>query len=326
MLPRLLMPGGACAWSCRGAGPGLRSGAGAGQEGPHSAQWGIYSLDLTTQETRLVYGSSEEINGSALRLNAAGDTLAFASKPSGSGDTAYEIATVKADGTGLAKLTRNSVMDVYPAWSPDGSRLAYLSMPGPTMQIHLVNSDGSNERLLYDPGAGGQAGDPHWVGSTIAFTQASSIWTMTADGKNPTQITHPPNAGKWGSAPLPAGDYDPRLSPDGRAIVFERMVDTASQNGGYDLFVVNADGSGETRLTDTAWAQGLATYSNAGSRILWVVAAIEGLGKYRLYMMDANGGNGRDVTPSYYPPSFLCHAAVFAKDDKSIYFVGQWWQ
>jgi hypothetical protein len=29
---------------------------------------------------------------------------------------------------------------------------------------------------------------------------------------------------------------------------------------------------------------------------------------------------------TYYPPSFLCHAAVFAKDDKSVYFVGQWWQ
>ena len=116
------------------------------------------------------------------------------------------------------------------------------------------------------------------------------------------------------------------MSPDGGRIVFERMVDTASQNGSYDRFVVNVDGSGETRLTDTGWAQGLATYSNAGSQVLWVVAAIEGVGKYRLYLMDANGTNSRDVTPSYYPTSFLCHAAVFAKDDGSIYFVGQWWQ
>jgi hypothetical protein len=29
---------------------------------------------------------------------------------------------------------------------------------------------------------------------------------------------------------------------------------------------------------------------------------------------------------TYYPTSFLCHAAVFAKNDRSVYFVGQWWQ
>jgi Tol biopolymer transport system component len=302
------------------------SGAGAGQDVPLREQWGIYSLDLTTRQTRLVYGSSEEISGSALRLNAAGDMLAFARKIGGPGDDRYEISAVKTDGNGFAQLTDDTVMDVYPSWSPDGSKVAFLSMRGPRMQIFVVDSDGSNEHLLYDPGAGQQAGDPHWVGNTIAFTQASSVWTITGDGRSARQVTHPPNAGKWGSAPLPAGDYDPRLSPDGGRIVFERMVDTASQNGSYDLFVVNVDGSGETRLTDTGWAQGLATYSNAGSQILWVVAAIEGVGKYRLYLMDANGGNGRDVTPSYYPTSFLCHAAVFAKDDGSIYFVGQWWQ
>jgi Tol biopolymer transport system component len=316
---------GATGTGATGTGP-AGTAAGAGHEVPHRGQWGIYWLDLTTQQTRLVYDSSDEINGSALRLNAAGDTLAYASKPSGSDDKAYEIATVKTDGTGFARLTSNSVMDVYPAWSPDGSRLAYLSMPGPTMQIRLMSSDGSNGRLLYDPGAGQQAGDPHWVGHTIAFTRASAVWTMTDDGKSARQVTHPPNAGKWGKAPLPAGDYDPRLSPDGARIVFERLVDTASANGGYDLFAVHVDGSGETRLTNTAWAQGLATYANAGDQILWLVAAIGGQGKYRLYVMDADGGNSRDVTPSYYPPGFLCHAAVFAKDDRSIYFVGQWWQ
>lgn len=293
---------------------------------PHEGQWGIYALDLTTQRTRLIYSSSDEINGSALRLNAAGDTLAFARKPSGSDDKAYGIATVKTDGTGFTQLTSNSVMDVYPTWSPDGTRIAFLSMPGPTMQLFLVDSDGSNEHLLYDPGSGQQAGDPHWVGHTITFTKASAIWTMTDDARSVRQVTHPPDAGKWGTAPLPAGDYDPQLSPDGAKIVFERLVDTASQNGSYDLFVVSVDGPGETRLTNTGWAQGLATYSNDGSQILWVVAAIEGQGRYRLHMMDANGTNSRDVTPLYYPTSFLCHAAVFAKNDRSVYFVGQWWQ
>jgi Tol biopolymer transport system component len=293
---------------------------------PHQAEWGIYSLDLTTQETRLVFGSSEEIMGSALRLNPAGDTLAFARKIGGSGDDRYEISAIKTDGSGLAQLTNDAVMDVYPTWSPDGSSVAFLSMRGPTLQVFVIGSDGSNERLLYDPGTGDQAGDPHWVGRTIAFTRSNSIWTMADDGSAAKQVTHPPKAGSWGSAPLPAGDYDPRFSPDGSKIVFERMVDTASANGGYDLFVIGLDGSNETRLTESGWAQGLATYSNAGTEIVWVVAAIEGQGKYRLYAMDADGTNQRDITPAYYPQVFLCHAAAFARDDRTIYFIGQWWQ
>jgi Tol biopolymer transport system component len=301
-------------------------GMGAGQQVPHREQWGIYSLDLETQQTRLIHGSSEEINGSALALNAAGDTLAFARRIGGSGDDHYEIATVRTDGSGFTRLTNDAVMDVYPTWSPDGSMIAFLSMRSPTMKIYVVDADGSDERLLYDPGAGDQAGDPSWVGHTVAFTRGFSIWAMADDGTGARRVTHPPNAGKWGSAPLPEGDFDPRLSPDGLKIVFERMVDTTAKNGGYDLFVVDADGSGETRLTSTGWAQGLATYSNSGTEILWVVAAIDGQGKYRLYKMDATGANGRDATPAYFPPDFLCHAAVFARDDMSIYFVGQWWQ
>ena len=83
---------------------------------------------------------------------------------------------------------------------------------------------------------------------------------------------------------------------------------------------------GALRLTDTGWAQGLATYSNAGTQILWLVAAIDGQGKYRLYAMSTDGTNARDITPSYYPPAFLCHAATFSNDDTTIYFIGQWWQ
>ena len=301
-------------------------GMGAGQQVPHGEQWGVYSLDLETQQTTLVYGSSDEIGGSALALNAAGDTLAFARRIGGPGDDRYEIATVRTDGSGFTRLTNDAVMDVYPTWSPSGSMIAFLSMRSPTLKIYLVDADGSNERLLYDPGAGEQAGDPSWVGHTVAFTRGFSIWTMADDGKGAKQLTHPPNAGKWGNAPLPAGDFDPRTSPDGLRIVFERMVDTTAKNGGYDLFVVNVDGSGETRLTSTGWAQGLATYSNSGKQILWVVAAINGQGKYRMYIMDATGANSRDATPAYFPPDFLCRAAVFAKDDRSIYFVGQWWQ
>ena len=63
------------------------------------------------------------------------------------------------------------------------------------------------------------------------------------------------------------------------------MVDTTPVNGAYDLFLVNVDGSNEMPLTTTGWAQGLATFSNSGTELVYVVAAIAGQGKYRLHQM-----------------------------------------
>lgn len=111
-------------------------------------------MDLATQQTALVYSSSEEIHGSALSLDSSGEVLSFAQKIGGTGDGQLEICTVKTDGTGFLRLTNDAVMDVYPAWSPDGSHLAFLSMRAPTLQLFQIGFDGSDEHLLYDPGVG----------------------------------------------------------------------------------------------------------------------------------------------------------------------------
>jgi hypothetical protein len=45
-----------------------------------------------------------------------------------------------------------------------------------------------------------------------------------------------------------------------------------------------------------------------------------------MYMMNADGSNSRDITPDYFPASFLTHLAVFSRDDTKIYFIGEWWE
>lgn len=149
---------------------------------------------------------------------------------------------------------------------------------------------------------------------------------MKEDGTQPIRITNPPSRGEWGQANLPKGDYDPRLSYDGNRIVFERLEDTTLSNGGYNLFVVNLDGTGETRLTDNNYAQGLANWSHSGERIVYVVAAIGGVGKYDMYMINSDGNDNHNITPYYFPADFLCHSPVFSKGDARIFFIGQWWQ
>jgi Tol biopolymer transport system component len=289
---------------------------------PHQEAWGIYKLDLTTDETSLIWSSGEAI--SFLALNHAGDKFAFNQKVGGSLDTNEEIFLINTDGTGLTRLTSNNYRDIYPSFSPDDSKIVFLSWRNLTFDLYTMNSDGSGQARLYD--SGGQDADVSWGPSRIAFTRDSQIWTLNPDGSDARQLTDPPNAGEWGIANLPLGDYDPRFSPDGSKVVFERMVDVnASVFGSYDIFAINSSGAAETRLTATGYSQGMPEWSHAGDKIVFLVSAINDAGKYRIYMMNADGSDNRDITPSYFPDGFLCRAAVFSKNDSSIYFLGQWY-
>lgn len=285
-------------------------------------RWGIYSLDLATQETVLIYSAPREIQN--LRLNHRGDTIVFAQKMDGDDNDHLEINMIGVDGANIKRLTDNSILDTYPAWSPDDSQVAFLSWRESDLDIYLMSVDGSNARPLYDSGS--HDADIDWVGDKIVFTAHSQIWIMKSDGTESRQVTNPPRAGEWGGANLPFGDYDPRLSPDGTKIVFERLEGDTNPQGNYNLFMINVDGSRETRLTSDGYAQGLAGWSHAGDRIIYIVAAINGTGQFDMYVINADGTNMQNVTPEYFPADFLVHVAVFSGDDSKIYFIGEWWQ
>ena len=51
---------------------------------------------------------------------------------------------MNADGSGLRRLTRNTVGDRNPVWSPDGRRIAFES----DWQLNVMNADGSGQRRL----------------------------------------------------------------------------------------------------------------------------------------------------------------------------------
>jgi Tol biopolymer transport system component len=197
-------------------------------------------------------------------------------------------------------------------------------MRGGDLDIYRMNVQGADEQILYDSGS--HDADVDWMGDKIVFTTGSRIWLMQSDGTHAVQVTNPPRAGEWGNANLPFGDYDPRFSPDGSKIVFERLEDDQSPHGNYNIHIVNSDGSGERRLTDTGYSQGLASWSQAGDKIIYLVSAVDGVGQYDIYVSNADGTANHNVTPDYFPADFLCHAAVFTGGDSKILFIGQWWE
>src|SRR5256885_8849439 len=120
------------------------------------------------------------------------------------------------DGSGLRRLTRHPGIDFDPAWSPDGTVIAFWRAlhrgKRETRQIFVVNADGSGLRRL-TWGANSEA--PAWSpdGKRIAFARTASkrgdIWMMRPDGTGQQRVT--------GGA---ADDDDPAWAPDGTAIAF----------------------------------------------------------------------------------------------------------
>ncbi|MFC2058714.1 hypothetical protein ACFLTS_03605 [Chloroflexota bacterium] len=288
---------------------------------PHEEEWGIYSLELATGVVELIYSSSNAL--SYLTLNTAGDRFAFSQKIEGGGKEDEDVFTIGADGSNLLMLTSDEFWNLYPAWSPDNSRIAFLSFRE-NLDIYIMNCDGSDAAKFYDSGS--HDADIHWAGNRIVFTAYSRIWSIRDNGTGLKPITDPPDAGKWGNANLPFGDYDPRISPDGSRIIFERLCDDTSTHGNYNIYSVNSDGSGETALTNTGYSQGFASWSHSGELIAYIVAAIGDEGMYDIWVMDCDGSNNHNITPDYFPGEFLCHTPVFSEDDSKVFFIGQWWE
>lgn len=291
------------------------------QEIPHEQRWGIYTLDLATETVRLIYSSPVEI--SVLRLNHAGNQFAFSMK-TGAEQTTEEIFVIEIDGQNLRQVTDNNERDLFPAWGPDDTRIAFLTFRNNDLDIYAIDIDGKNEGMVFDSGY--HDADIDWNQNTIVFTSNHRIWQMKSDGTGVKQITEPPRAGEWENANLPYGDYDPHLNPDNSKVVFERMVDATTTHGNYDIFTINPDGTGETRLTNSGHSQGLPIWSQSGDMIVYIVAAIEGEGHFDIYLMNADGSNNRNVTPDYFPPEFLCHSAVISHNDRQVYFIGEWFE
>jgi dipeptidyl aminopeptidase/acylaminoacyl peptidase len=146
-------------------------------------------------------------------------------------------------------LTFDTAADEYPAWSPDGLKIAFRSYRDGNYEIYVMNADGTGQptRLTF-----GTAYDefPSWSpdGSKIAFMSDRDgnfeIYVMNADGNEQTCLTL--------SA---AADGLPYWSPDGLKIAF-----ASERDGNWEIYVMNADGTGQTRLTmnpagdyDTSW-------------------------------------------------------------------------
>jgi Tol biopolymer transport system component len=177
---------------------------------------------------------------------------------------AWRVWAMNADGTGARQLPKGGAWssdgNVFPAWSPDGSQIAFhlTSWSGPR-QVYVTNADGSGTPVRLSDGSANDMA-PAWSpdGTKIAFCSDrdgnSEIYVMDADGTDPVRLTH-----------NPAADGFPAWSPDGSSIAFE-----SDRDGNPEIYVMDADGTDQRNISQDPGADTSPNWSADSQEVAYV--------------------------------------------------------
>ena len=214
----------------------------------------------------------------------------------GGGAGSSTINVINEDGTGEAQLTNEGFNDDSACWSPDGSQIAFHSNRfGGLSNIYRMNADGSGIVPLTDFALPFNNVTPAWSpdGTKIIFTSdrggsgRAEIWIMNADGTNPVKLT---TNVVLGSGSVFSFDFNPQWSPDGTKIVFSSNRDGI---GNPEIYVMNADGSNPTRLTNNSAEDKVPSWLPDGQHISF---SSRGGGRNGIYVIDVNGANDHKIS------------------------------
>jgi|GEM_PF-3619823 len=208
-------------------------------------------------------------------LSPDGKKIVFQSNRTGNSD----IFIMNADGTEQKNISNNPFVDEHsPSWSPDGKKITYI-----VSGVYIMNIDGSEQKVMTKDSSGD---NPVWSpdGTKIAF------WTQydEKNSYNPEIFVVDIMSGKKSNLTNYPGaiDFHPAWSPDGKKIAF-----ASNRTGKSQIYVMNADGSGQIKITNSPASNIQPTFFSDGKKIGYVSYGMGGI-----YIINADGTDNKLIT------------------------------
>ena len=268
----------------------------------------LLGLSITGQGSdlrRVAHQIADQIYQKIIGVRGAFDTrIAYVTAVGLGQNTQYSLIIADSDGYNPQTVVRSREPLLSPAWSPDGSKLAYVSFEHGDSAIYMQDVTTGSRRLL--SGKKGINGAPNFspdgrkLAMSLSFEGNPEIYVMDLGGGALTRITNNLSI-----------DTEPEWVPDDSGLVF-----TSDRSGKPQLYQVPATGGTPQRLTFQGQYNADASISYDGSKI----AMVQGNGNvYRIAIMDKSLGDqvkfvspgSLDESPSFAPnASMLLYAST----------------
>jgi TolB protein len=193
------------------------------------------------------------------------------------------LAIMDSDGANHRFITSGQSTALTPRYSPDYSRIAYVSYLNGYARIYVYDIGSGRQTLVTQ--SQNPTFAPRWSpdGRTILYSMAvagnTDVYSVPATGGSPRRLTDAPGIDVGGS-----------FSPDGSQIVFE-----SDRSGSQQVYVMNADGSGQRRITFFGGRAATPEWSPRGDQIAFTHI----VGDLRVAVMTPDGRNMRHLTDSW---------------------------
>jgi TolB protein len=194
------------------------------------------------------------------------------------------LAIMDSDGANHRYLTSGQATALTPRYSPDYSKILYLSYLNGNPRIYVYDLASNTQRLITESRnptfAPRWSPNGKWILYSMAIAGNTDIYKISsAGGGTPVKLTDSPGLDVGGS-----------FSPDGTRIVFE-----SDRSGSQQVYVMNADGSDQKRISFFGGRAATPEWSPRGDQIAFTHIA----GNLRIAVMGPGGGGMRYLTDSW---------------------------
>jgi TolB protein len=201
----------------------------------------------------------------------------------------YRLEVADADGEAVQVAVRSNEPIISPAWSPDGSKVAYVSFEARKPVIYVqdlvtgkrsivVNEKGSNSAPSWSP-------DGSKLAVALSKSGSTQVYGVHADGSGLHRLSNSSGI-----------DTEPQYSADGQTIYF-----TSDRSGGPQIYKMSSSGGNATRVTFSGSYNISPRVSSDGKTLAWISQRDGG---FSLYAMDLASGQEQRLAESATEPSF----------------------